>query len=93
MAWHRHRIKRRKQSKKKQTRNISAKRTLKILTKKLMSLVKEKKVTEAKTQLRKIEKAYATTAKRGIIHKRNASRHISRLTQKVNNLGKLDLPE
>lgn len=86
MAWHRHRIKRRKQSKKRQAQNVSAKRTLKSLIKQLLVLIKDKKAEEAKTHLRKLIKAYATTAKRGILHKKNASRHISRLTQKVNAL-------
>lgn len=86
MAWHKHRLKRLKQSKKRHARNISAKRKLKALTKELLALIKEKKIDEAKTLLRKVVSAYATTAKRGIIHKKNASRHISRLTKKVNSL-------
>lgn len=86
MAWHRHRIKRRKQSKKRQVQNVSAKRTLKSLTKQFLAFIKDKKTEEAKTHLRKLIKAYATSAKRGIIHKKNASRHISRLTHKVNAL-------
>lgn len=86
MAWHRHRIKRRKQSRKRQIQNVGAKRTLKSLTKQLLALIKDKKIDAAKTYLKKIIKAYATTAKRGILHKKNASRHISRLTKKVNAL-------
>lgn len=87
MAWHRHRIKRLKQSKKSRARNMAAKRTLKTLIKKLLELIKEKKIDEAKSHLKKIISAYATSAKRGIIHKKNASRHISRLTKRVNALG------
>jgi len=86
MAWHRHRIKRLKQSRKKRARNVAAKRTLKTLTKKLLELIKEKKIEDAKTHLKKLISTYAITAKRGIIHKKNASRHISRLTKKVNTL-------
>lgn len=93
MAWHRHRVKRAKQNKKSNTRNVSAKRALKVLTKKLLTLIKEKKVEEAKTQLEKLTKAYATSAKRGIVHHKNASRHISRLTIKVNKIGKEDISE
>lgn len=88
MAWHRHRTKRAKQNKKNNLRNVSAKRTLKSLTKKLLSLIKEKKGDEAKTQLKKLVKTYATSAKRGILHKKSASRHISRLTTKVNKMAK-----
>jgi small subunit ribosomal protein S20 len=86
MAWHRHRIKRVKQSKKKNTKNVNTKRMLKSNTKQLLELIKEKKTAEAKTQLKKVVKAYATSAKRGILHKSNASRHISRLTKQVNAL-------
>jgi len=88
MAWHRHRIKRVKQSKKRNTRNVNTKRVLKTITKQLLTLIKEKNKDEAKTQLKKVIKAYATSAKRGIIHKSNASRHISRLTKQVNALEK-----
>lgn len=86
MAWHRHREKRTKQSKKKNATNIAAKRNLKTLIKQLLQLIKDKKVNESKDQLKKIIKASSTMAKRGIIHKNNASRHISRLTKKVNGL-------
>lgn len=86
MAWHRHREKRLKQSKKNRGRNVAAKRTLKTLTKKLLELIKEKKINDAKSHLKKLISAYATTAKRGIVHKKNASRHTSRLTKKVNTL-------
>lgn len=93
MAWHRHRVKRSKQNKKNHARNVSAKRTLKNLTKELLALIKGKKKDEAKTLLKKLTKTYATHAKRGIIHKKSASRHISRLTQKVNKMAKLDPSE
>lgn len=84
MPWHRSRVKRLKQSQKHHRRNVSAKRNLKDLTKKLLALVKEKKVPEAKKLLKEVTSAYATTAKRSTIHHKNASRHISRLTKKVN---------
>jgi small subunit ribosomal protein S20 len=86
MAWHRHRMKRVKQNKRKNTQNVNTKRILKTLTKQLLALIKEKKLDEAKTHLKKTVKAYATSAKRGILHKNNASRHIGRLTKKVNAL-------
>lgn len=88
MAWHRSRQKRLKQSKKNRNRNISAKSKLKELTKELLALVNAKKVPEAKETLKKISGEYAKTAKRGIIKKENSSRHISRLTKKVNALAK-----
>lgn len=87
MPWHKSRLKRLKQADKAHRKNISAKRNLKGLIKKLLVLIKEKKVSEAKDLLKKIKSAYASTAKRGIIHHKNASRHISRLAKKVNTLG------
>lgn len=86
MVWHRHRAKRIKQSKKNRARNLSGKKKLKNLTKELLALITEKKVDKAKTHLKKVVSAYATTAKRGIINKKNASRRISNLTRKVNAL-------
>lgn len=86
MAWHRHRIKRLKQSKKNRSRNVAAKRTIKTLIKELLVVIKEKKIEEAKAILKKLISTYAKTSKRGIIHKKNASRHISRLTKRVNSL-------
>lgn len=88
MAWHKHRIKRLKQSKRKRTRNVAAKRTLKTLIKELLLLLKEKKLEDAKIRLKKITSTYAKTAKRGIVKRKTASRHISRLTKKVNKLAK-----
>jgi len=86
MAWHRHREKRLKQGKKNQAKNVAAKRSLKTLTKQLLALIKDKKADEATAQLKKVTKAYATSSKRGVLHKKNASRHISRLSAKVNTL-------
>ena len=86
MPWHRSRVKRMKQAEKRHRRNVASKRKLKGLTKKLLALIKEKKHSEAKDFLKEVTSVYATTAKRGIIHPNNASRHISRLTKKVNSL-------
>ena len=86
MAWHKHRLKRAKQSKQNRAKNIGGKRKIKTETKELLALIKDKKQDEAKMKLSKVIKTYATTAKRGILHKKNASRHISRLTRKVNSL-------
>lgn len=86
MAHHSHRLKRLRQNEKKKATNLSAKKTLKKATKDFLVLVNDKKTGEAKENLKKITSAYATTAKRGIINKKRASRKISRLAKKVNAL-------
>ncbi len=84
MAWHRAREKKLKQDDRKKSKNTGTKRRLKDLNKKLLSSIKDKKTTEAKELLKQVSKSYQATAQKGVIHKNNASRHIARLTKKVN---------
>ena len=86
MAWHRSREKRLKQSKKKHSSNYTATRKIKQLNKKLATCIEEKKTAEAEKLLPQITKAYHTTAKRGILNSKTASRHISRTAKRVNSL-------
>lgn len=86
MAWHRSREKRLKQGKKRRGLNTGNKRRIKDLGKKVLALIKEKKSTEAKELLKQISATYQSSAKKGVIHSNNASRHISRLTKKINAL-------
>lgn len=50
----------------------------------LIEVIKEKKKDEATNMLRMATSIINETACRGMIHKKNASRKISRLTKKVN---------
>jgi len=84
MPWHRSRVKRLKEAKKHHRRNMAGKRKIKDITKELLSLIKEKKAPEAKELFKTVTSTYASTAKRGIIHPKTASRHISRLAKRLN---------
>ncbi len=83
MANHKSAIKRAKQSQGRRLRNRSAKTTLKGLEKKLRA-VKEAGSENSDEILRKTQSALHKAAKKGIIHKKTASRKISRLFKFMN---------
>nr|NJM01164.1 30S ribosomal protein S20 [Desulfobacula sp.] len=83
MANHKSAIKRAKQSQGRRLRNRSAKTTLKTLEKKVRA-VKEAGGENADDLLRKNQSALHKAAKKGIIHKKTASRKISRLFKFMN---------
>ena len=83
MANHKSAIKRAKQSQGRRLRNRSAKTTLKTLGKKLQA-VKEAGGENSDEILRKNQSALHKAAKKGIIHKKTASRKISRLFKFMN---------
>lgn len=74
--------KRNRQNIKRRLRNRRTKTELKILTKKFLGLLTLKKKDEAQKALRELSGNFDKAAKKGIIHKNNASRHKSRLTQR-----------
>ncbi len=86
MATHKSAEKRDRQNKKRRERNISAKSALRTKVKTVDTAVEGKKKTEAATALKAAAPALAKAASKGLIHKKNASRKISRLTKKVNAL-------
>jgi small subunit ribosomal protein S20 len=71
---------------KKHKRNQAAKAVLKSITKKLEDLVAEKKKDEALKSFKIASSKYMKAASKGIIHKKTASRKISRLAKRVNSL-------
>ena len=82
MAHHKSAIKRHKQSLAKRESNRVAKSTLRTVIKKFdAALVKGP--AEAKEVFSEALHAISKTASRGIIHKKNASRKISRLSKKL----------
>jgi len=85
---HASQIKRHKQSLKRATRNVTIRSELRSFIKKVRQSVEKKDVTLAKSALieaiRKIDKAVS----KGIIHSKNRSRKISRLSKLVASLGK-----
>lgn len=76
-------FKRARQNAKGRLRNREAKSELKLLTKKLLALISSKKKEEAVKAFLEISSRFDKAAKKGIIHKNNASRHKSRLAQRL----------
>ena len=71
---------------KKRGRNESVISELKTRVKNLESLITEKKNDEAKKYFNTLTVKYMQAASKGIIHKKTASRKISRLAKKINTL-------
>jgi small subunit ribosomal protein S20 len=86
LANHQSAEKRDRQSKKRQERNAAAKSAVKTKIKAVLKAVSAKNKENAVKALKDTAPALAKAASKGLIHKKNASRKISRLTQKVNAL-------
>jgi small subunit ribosomal protein S20 len=86
LASHKSAIKRSKQSEKRRERNITAKSTIKTSIKSVLGVLGEKDKEGAKTALAKAIPTIQKGVAKGVLHKKTASRKISRLTKKVNTL-------
>jgi len=86
VAIHKSVIKRQKQADKKHQFNKSVKSALKTATKKVEQAAAEKKADAAKEALAKAMKAYDKASSQGIVHRKTASRKISRLSAKVSKI-------
>lgn len=71
---------------KKRERNSTVISELKTRAKKMEHLIAEKKKDEAKQYFNTLTVKYMQAASKGIIHKKTASRKISRLAKKINNI-------
>jgi len=71
---------------KKRKRNEALISELKTRAKKLESLIAEKKKGEAQQYLKILSIKYTKAASKGIIHKKTASRKISRLSKRINSI-------
>ena len=78
--------KKHRQSLKKRSRNNFVKTTLKTKTKLFNSAIEEKDIEKADGRLKEIISAYSKAATKGVIHKKNATRNISRFSKKVSAL-------
>ncbi|MEE9615250.1 MAG: 30S ribosomal protein S20 [Thermodesulfobacteriota bacterium] len=87
MANHRSAIKRHKQSEKRRLRNTSIKSGIKTAVKTVRTAVKEGNAEEAKTRLAKAACMLDRAVSKGVLHRNNASRKVSRLTTAVNAVG------
>ncbi len=76
--------KRVRQAEKSHTKNVAVKSALKTVSKKLVKAVSEKSAEAASGTLKEAVKAYSKAASKGILHKKTASRKISRLSKLAN---------
>ncbi len=79
-------LKSQRQAARRRLRNRAVISTLKTLTKHLASVVEAKRLDEARKALVEVTRALDKAATKGILHRNNASRRISRLTRKVQQL-------
>jgi small subunit ribosomal protein S20 len=86
LATHKSAEKRARQNKKRQLRNVSVKSRVKTRLKAVLSVVGEKKKDDSREALAKAIAVIDKAASKGVLHKNTASRKISRLTRKVNQL-------
>ena len=86
MASHKSAIKRAKQSENRELRNIAARTGVKTAIKKVLIAIAAKDQEGSKATLAVAIPKISKAASKGILHKRNVSRKISRLTRKVNAL-------
>lgn len=84
MATHKSAEKRDRQSVKRRERNVSSKSAVKTRIKSLLSAVGTKDKEASEKALKAAVPAIDKAAAKGVIHKKNASRKISRLTKKIN---------
>ena len=80
-------IKRHRQSVKRAVANQTMLGALKTITKRVRQAITKKDKAGAKQALELAMKAFYRAASSGVIHRRNASRHVSRLSQHVSQLG------
>jgi small subunit ribosomal protein S20 len=86
VAIHKSVIKRQKQADKQQLVNKSVKSMLKTMAKKVEQAVEAKNADVAKEAMIKAMKAYDKAASAGILHKKTASRKVSRLSTRVSKI-------
>ena len=86
MATHKSAEKRDRQSKVRRERNVAAKSAIKTKVKSVLEAVESKNKDNAVNALKATVPSLSKAAAKGLIHKKNASRTISRLTRKVNTL-------
>ncbi len=76
-----------RQNEKRRMRNVSIRTHVKTRVKEVLSAVEEKDQKKSLEALHSATKVIDTAASKGVLHKNNAARKISRLTKKVNILG------
>ncbi len=87
MATHKSAEKRMRQSEERRKRNVSTRTHVKTRVKAVLKAVEEKDLEKSGEALVKAKSVIAKASSKGVLHKNNAARKISRLTRKVNTLG------
>lgn len=88
MATHRSAEKRDRQNKKRRARNAAVKSQTKTEIKKVLAAVESKDGESSERALKAAVRVIKKAASKGVYHKNNASRKVSRLTRKVASLKK-----
>lgn len=86
MANHKSAIKRNRQNIKRNTRNTGNRTRIKTHTKRVLEAVAKKDKATAEQALKDATKVISSVASKGVLHKRAASRKISGLAKKVNQI-------
>ena len=86
MATHKSALKRAKQSEVKRLRNMSYKTRAKKAVKEVRDAVASNSEDQAREGLRKAVSTIQKTASKGVIHRKKASRKISRIARQVNQI-------
>ncbi|MBI5286449.1 MAG: 30S ribosomal protein S20 [Deltaproteobacteria bacterium] len=86
MATHSSALKRHRQSLKRSTRNVAVKSAIKTAIKKVKEAIEEGKTDEAKIALTKATRLLDKAVSKGVFHRNNVSRRVSRLTRAVNSI-------
>jgi len=84
MATHKSALKRNRQSEQRRLRNKRVKSFLRTRIKQVTSAIDAKDAAKARESLAKAVPVIAKAGAKGVIHKRNAARTVSRLTRAVN---------
>ena len=77
-------LKQLRKDRKRQQRNQAVRSELKTLTKRLLSLLRDRKVEEARGLIHLVAKKYDRAASTGIVHRNTAGRYKSRLMRRIN---------
>jgi small subunit ribosomal protein S20 len=88
LATHKSAEKRYRQNEKRRVRNHALKSQLRTLVKRVLTAVEKKDASAAETELRVAARALDKAVTKGVLHRNNASRRLSRLTLRLNTLRK-----
>ena len=72
-----------RKDRKRQRRNQATRAELRTLTKQLLTLLRDKKLEDARALIHEVAKRYDRAASQHVIHKNTASRHKSRLMRRL----------